>query len=105
MMLSIAIPLIHHFSIKIQLLILFLLLVGSYLHRGARRTITILSTAYLAFKVIIPFFRLLFWLFKAIAMFGFYFHYFQVGMGFIVAAVLFVFDDGLKWLQQELEKK
>jgi len=105
MMFSIAIPLIHNFSLKIQLLVLFLLLVGSYLHRGARRTIAFLCTAYLAFKVIVPLSRLLFWLFKAIAMFGFYVHYFQVGLGFIVAGVVFIFDDGLKWLQRELDRK
>jgi hypothetical protein len=103
-MFYIAIPLIHNFSIKIQLITLFLLLFGTYLHRGTRLSICILSAAYLAFKAIVPIFRLLFWLFKSIAMFGFYVHYFQLGLGFIVAGVLFVFDDGLKWLARELEK-
>jgi hypothetical protein len=100
----VALPLIHHYSIKVQLLVLFLLLILSYLHRGARRSIAFLSTAYIAFKIIVPTFRLLVWLFKAIAMFGFYVHYFQIGLGFIIAGAMFIFDDGLKWLAQELDK-
>jgi hypothetical protein len=104
MFFHIAIPFIHNYSIKIQFLILFFLLVGSYLHRGARRTIGLLASAYLAFKAIVPIFRLLFWLFKAIAMFGFYVHYFQIGLGLILAGVVLI-DDGLKWLVRELEKK
>jgi uncharacterized oligopeptide transporter (OPT) family protein len=105
MFFHIAIPFIHNYSIKIQFLILSLLLAGSYLHRGARRTIAFLASAYLAFKVIVPIIRLLFWLFKAISIFGFYVHYFQIGISFIAAGVVFVFDDGLKWLARELEKK
>ena len=105
MFFHVAIPFIHNYSIKVQFLVLFLLLVGSCLHRGARRTITFLVTAYLVCKLVLPTFRLLLWLFKAIAMFGFYVHYFQIGLGFIAAGTIFIFGDGLRWLAKELAKK
>ena len=105
MFFHIAIPFIHDYSIKVQFIFLSLLLVGSCLHRGARRTIAFLAATYLACKLVLPIFRLLLWLFKAVAMFGFYVHYFQVGLGFIVAGTMFIFNDGLKWLVNELEKK
>ena len=87
----------HEYSAKIQLLILFFLLLGSYAHRGARLTIGFFASTYLAFKVAVPIFRLamwlfqyLWWIFKAIAMFGFYVHYFQYALGFIVATIGFI---------------
>jgi len=100
-----AIPLINYFSVKIQITILLSLLFISYLNRGARFVIAGLATVYLAFKLLIPLFRLLFWIFKGIAMFGFYVHFFSVGAGFIITAVAFVFGDGLEMLLRELEKR
>lgn len=94
---------IHEYSTKTQLLILFFLLLGSYAHRRARLTIGFFASAYLAFKVLVPIFRLavwffgiLLWIFKAIAMFGFYVHYFQYALGFIFATIGFVFNDGFR---------
>ncbi|KAF8148070.1 hypothetical protein B0H34DRAFT_669173 [Crassisporium funariophilum] len=99
-----ALPLIHEYSIKVQLSILAMLLVASYCHRGIRFVLGGLATLYLAFHVLSPVVRWGFYAFKFIAMFGFYIHYFQIGVGIIVTGVAFVYTDGIDALTQALEQ-
>ncbi|KAF9531504.1 hypothetical protein CPB83DRAFT_809231 [Crepidotus variabilis] len=100
---QVVIPLIHSYSATAQALILLVLLVGSYVHRTTRLVIAALALLLLAFKTLVPFVRLLFWAFKGIAWMGFYVHYFQVALGFMVTGAT-IFLNGVEWLGKELEK-
>lgn len=96
-------PLINHFSALIQSGILGLLLIFSYLHKGARYVIAGLILLLIGFKILLPVVRWLYIIFKLVAMLGFYIHYFQVGVGLIVmgAGGVILFVEGLL---KELEK-
>lgn len=105
-------PLISHFSALTQSGILALLIILSYLHKGARYIITGLVISLIGFKVLVPTVRWLYILFKWIAMLGFYVQYFQVGVGFIstgIAAAIAFVEGGLRELeksrQEERERK
>ncbi|KDR79496.1 hypothetical protein GALMADRAFT_1243127 [Galerina marginata CBS 339.88] len=99
-----ALPLIYGYSAKVQLCVLSILLLISYLHRGARFAIAAIASAYLAFKTLIPLAGWTFYIFKGIAMFGFYITYFKIGIGYIMTAIDFVLNDGLEALIKELDK-
>ncbi|KAF8805076.1 hypothetical protein BYT27DRAFT_7193615 [Phlegmacium glaucopus] len=77
-------PFIGSYSLKFQLTTLLILLIISYLHRGVRLILAGLTTLYLVTLCFIPLIRWTYYLFKAIALFGFYVHYFHMGIGFIV---------------------
>jgi hypothetical protein len=61
--------------------------------------------SYIAFKIVIPVGRWGFYLFKYIALFGFYVHFFSVGIGFILSGfgLFSELGDRLKWLSDELD--
>lgn len=88
-------PFISSYSLKFQLTILFILLIISYHHRGARLILACLATLYLVIGFSVPLIRWLYYLFKAIAMFGFYVHFFRMGLVFIFI--------GVEWVIHELE--
>ncbi|RDB16560.1 hypothetical protein Hypma_002760 [Hypsizygus marmoreus] len=94
---TIALPLISNFSALTQSGILAILLIISYLHKGARYLVSGLIFAYVGFKTIVPISRWCFAVFKWIAMMGFYITYFQAGVGFIVLGIMGVvgFLEGL----------
>lgn len=90
-------PLINKFSALTQSGILALLLLISYLHKGARYLVLGLILTYVGFKTIIPIGSWCYAIFKWIAMFGFYITYFQIGIGFIATGIggVFVFLENL----------
>jgi hypothetical protein len=96
-------PLINQFSALTQSLILALLIVVSYLHRGARYVIAGLILAFVGSKCLLPVARWGYMIFKWIAMLGFYIHYFQAGIGFIMTGIgaVAMFGEGLI---KEMEK-
>jgi hypothetical protein len=97
-------PLINQFSALTQSGILALLIVVSYLHGRARYVIVGLILAFLGFKCLLPVARWGYVIFKWIAMLGFYIHYFQAGIGFIMSGIggVAIFGEGLI---KEMEKK
>jgi len=99
-------PLISSFSIPVQLLILTILLILSYLNRPIRLGVLASITALFAVKLLIPLFKWAFWLFKAISWAGFYLYFFQIALGYAGQAVGMVetLGDGLGMLFKELEK-
>ena len=99
-----AVPFISSYSLKFQLITLFVLLFISYLHRGTRLLLACLATLYIAFLCVIPLIRWTYYLFKAIAMFGFYVHHFWMGLGFLVIGVEWVMDNGTTYATCVLEK-
>ena len=96
-------PLISHFSALTQSGILGLLIVFSYLNKGARYVIGGLIVLLIGFKVLLPIVRWAYIIFKWVAMMGFYLHHFQVGIGFILSGAggVILFVEGLL---KELEK-
>ncbi|KIM38497.1 hypothetical protein M413DRAFT_242357 [Hebeloma cylindrosporum] len=100
-----ALPFISEYSAKVQIGILSVLLLASYLNRRARIAIAGLASVYLAFKILGPLVRWLWYLFKGIAWLGFYIHYFQVAIGFALTAIAFVSNDGLDILIRELDSR
>jgi len=99
-------PLISSFSITVQLSILTILLVLSYLNRPIRIGVLATIAALFALKLLIPLFNWGLWLFKAIAWAGFYVYFFQIAVGYAGQAVGMVetLGDGLGMLFKELEK-
>ncbi|CAA7270517.1 unnamed protein product [Cyclocybe aegerita] len=87
-----AIPFIHGFSLKIQVSILLTLLLASYLNKTARFVIAALATGYLAFKILVPVVQVVIYVFKGVAMFGFYMHYFRIAVGMIGGGIVFVWN-------------
>lgn len=90
---SFQLPFISSYSLKYQLGTLFLLLLVSYLHRGARLTLAFLASLYIAFFSIVPVLRWTYSLFKAIAMLGFYVYFFLIGLDYILS--------GLEWARNK----
>ena len=101
---TITVPIIHTYPLKIQLTILSVLLLISYLHRKSRFLIAFLITAYFLFKIFVPLVQWTWIFFKAVAWFGFYIHYFQSGFGFIVGTAALVWNGGCAWLAGWLER-
>ena len=100
-----ALPFISEYSAKIQAGVLSVLLLASYLNRRARFAIGGLTSIYLAFKILVPLVGCLWYIFKGIAWFGFYIHYFQVAIGFVLIAIGFVSNDGLDMLVREMDRR
>ena len=100
-----ALPLISQYSAKVQVGILSVLLLASYLNRRARVATSGLASIYLAFKILVPLIGWLWNIFKGIAWLGFYIHYFQVAVGFAFTAVAFVTNDGLDMLLREMDRR
>lgn len=92
---SFELPFISSYSLRYQLGILLVLLFLSYLHRGVRLTLAFLATLYIGFFSIVSVIRWIYYLFKAIAMLGFYMHFFLMGLRYIIL--------GLEWAQNELD--
>ncbi|KAF8875155.1 hypothetical protein BD779DRAFT_1564135 [Infundibulicybe gibba] len=87
-------PLIGQYSTTTQIGTLSALLFISYLHRRSRVIIATLVLAYLAFRIIVPITRWIYYIFKA------------VGIGFIVVGFGYLARgwDGLETIMKELEK-
>ncbi len=102
-----SLPIIRNFELKIQLSIFATLLVISYLHRIPRIVLSGLITRYVALKFLIPIaiwaFGWIIWLVKAIAMLGFYIHFFQLGLGYLANGAAFLSSDVCEWLVKSLE--
>ncbi|KAF8066510.1 hypothetical protein FPV67DRAFT_1190689 [Lyophyllum atratum] len=80
-------PLIGHYPALHQSLILALLLLISYFHKRARYLLSGLVLLFLGYKTVVPIARVGYAVFKGVAMLGFYVHYFQVGVGVIMAGI------------------
>jgi hypothetical protein len=100
-----ALPFISEYSAKVQVGIILVLLLASYLNGRARVAIGGLASIYLAFKILVPLVGWLWYIFKGIAWLGFYIQYFQVAIGFALTAVAFVMNDGLDMLIRELDRR
>ena len=100
-----ALPFISEYSIKVQVGILLVLLLASYLNRVAKFAIGGLASIYLGFKILVPLIGWLWYIFKGIAWLGFYIHYFQMAIGFALAGIAFIFSDGLEMWVKELNRR
>jgi len=100
-----ALPFISEYSVKVQVGILSVLLLTSYLNRPARFAIGGLASSYLGFKILVPLIGWLWYLFKGIAWLGFYIHYFQMAIGFALAGIAFLFNDGLEMWIKEMDRR
>jgi hypothetical protein len=100
-----ALPFISEYSIKVQVGILSVLLLASYLNRLARFAIGGFASIYLGFKILVPLIGWLWHIFKGIAWLGFYIHYFQMAIGFALAGITSLFNDGLEIWVKEQERR
>ena len=82
---------------------LLILLLISYFHHGHCLTLASLASPYLAFLCFVPIIRWTYFIFKAaIAMFGFYMHYFYIGLGFLLLGIRWLINDGLDYVTKKL---
>ncbi|KAF8964508.1 hypothetical protein BDZ97DRAFT_1815446 [Flammula alnicola] len=100
-----ALPFIHEYSARVQISILTVLLLLSYLNYRVRLVIGGLASSYLAFKILVPLVGWVVYIFKGIAMFGFYIYFFQKAVRYFFSAVDYVFSDGLEALIRELDNR
>lgn len=100
----VALPFIYEYPIKVQLSILLLFLVISYVNRRARIVIGSLAGAYLGFKILVPVIGWAFLLFKSVAWFGFYIYFFQKAVHYAITSFDYIFGEGLESLIRELDK-
>lgn len=102
-----SLPIIGDLELKIQLSILATLLAIGYFHRVSRLVLSGLISLYIAYTFLIPIatwtFGWVIWLVKAVAMLGFYIHFFQLGLGYLAAGVAFLSSDAREWLVKGLE--
>lgn len=102
---SFQLPLIGSYSLKYQLGILLFLFFISYLYRGARLTLACLVALYIVFLSIVPVSRWSYYLFKAIAMFGFYTHFFLTGVRFMVLGFEWAQNRWKEWQEEETKRR
>ncbi|KJA16017.1 hypothetical protein HYPSUDRAFT_148417 [Hypholoma sublateritium FD-334 SS-4] len=100
----VALPFIYEYPIKVQLSILLFFLVISYVNRRARIAVGSLAGAYLGFKILAPVMGWTFFLFKAVAWFGFYIYFFQKAVRYAITSFDYILGDGLESLIRELDK-
>ncbi|KXN81956.1 hypothetical protein AN958_03364 [Leucoagaricus sp. SymC.cos] len=103
----VSLPVFQDLASKYQLILLASLLIFSYFQRPIRLALLGSITIYAGYKFLIPagiwVFSWIFWLAKAIAMLGFYIHFFQLGLGYLVTWVSYLSPDVHDWLVGMLE--
>ncbi|KAJ6574210.1 hypothetical protein B0H19DRAFT_933912 [Mycena capillaripes] len=100
-------PYLNIYSLTIQFLILLVLIGVSYRYRRFRLILVALLGIYTAYKITVPLARWGFTAFKAIAWMGFYINFFVLGVGYIVAGAVAVwnFPELLRGFMDGLEGK
>ncbi|KAJ7893274.1 hypothetical protein B0H13DRAFT_1719491 [Mycena leptocephala] len=100
-------PYIHSYSLTTQFVILLILVATSYRYRRFRLLVLAFLGIYTTYKITVPLARWAYAAFKAIAMFGFYIHFFVLGIGYIVTGAIAVwnFPELLQNFMDSLEGK
>ncbi|EAU86557.1 hypothetical protein CC1G_07753 [Coprinopsis cinerea okayama7 len=98
-----AIPFISNYSFWTQLWILTSLFILSYTHRTPRLVIATVTSAYLAWQIVVPLVRWFTIAFKAVAWFGFYLHFFWIAVTMACNAVFWVLEEALPRMLREME--
>ncbi|KAJ7805010.1 hypothetical protein B0H14DRAFT_2882167 [Mycena olivaceomarginata] len=85
-------PYLRSYSLFTQFLILLVFVVLSYRYSRFRLALFAFLGIYGTYKVAVPLVRWGYAAFKGIAMFGFYVHFFVVGIGYIFTAVMGIWN-------------
>ncbi|KAJ7685963.1 hypothetical protein B0H17DRAFT_1073011 [Mycena rosella] len=98
-------PYLNTYTLLTQFILLLAFVAVSYLYRRPRLVLVALILIYTIFKITVPLARWGYAAFKAIALFGFYVHFFIVGAGYIFvgAAAVWNFPELLKTFVDSLE--
>ncbi|KAJ7677697.1 hypothetical protein DFH06DRAFT_1465612 [Mycena polygramma] len=95
-------PYLSSYTLPVQFILLLLIVAISYRYRRCRSLILTFLGIYTAYKITGPLIRYGYAAFKALAWFGFYVHFFILGIGYIATGALVVcnalqdFLDGLE---------
>ncbi|KAJ7212830.1 hypothetical protein B0H12DRAFT_1156288 [Mycena haematopus] len=85
-------PYLRSYGLFAQFLTLLFLAALSYRYRRFRLALLAVLGIYTTYKIAFPLVRWSYASFKAIAMFGFYVHFFVIGVGYIIAAAVTVWN-------------
>lgn len=100
----ISLPFIYDYSGKVQLSVILLFTLISYLNARARLVIGSLVGAYLAFKILVPVVGWATYTVKNIAWIGFYVYFFQKAVHYAFSSYEYILGEGLESLIRELDK-
>ncbi|KAJ6502939.1 hypothetical protein C8R47DRAFT_219509 [Mycena vitilis] len=100
-------PYLSSYTLPVHFILLLLIVGISYRYRRFRLLILTFLGTYTAYKITGPLIRYGFTAFKALAWFGFYLHFFILGIGYIATGALGVWNapDVLQDLLDKLEGK
>jgi peptidoglycan biosynthesis protein MviN/MurJ (putative lipid II flippase) len=98
------VPFISRFSFWTQSIIMVLLFALSCYHRGSRIAIATIITACVGWQILIPTVNWAVYIFKAVAWFGFYLHFFWVACTMVFTGTLWVIDEGIPQFFAGVEK-
>ncbi|KAJ7451468.1 hypothetical protein B0H11DRAFT_313250 [Mycena galericulata] len=100
-------PYLNSYSLTTQFLILLVIGTLAYFYRHFRSAVLAFIAIYTTYRIAVPLIRWGYVAFKAIAWFGFYVHFFFLGIGYIFTAAVAIWNspDLLQTLIDSLEGK